>query len=594
MKTNSTIINLKHIQCLLAAAFFLFSCSVSNAQMTSRVLFLGNSYIGVNNLPQIAHDVALSVGDTLIFDSYTLGGYRLLDHSADVTSQNKVMTGGWDYVVLQAQSQESILYPADFSNGGRALNNLITQHAPCASVLLYMTWGRKNGNATYCPSLPVMCTYEGMDTTIRDNYLNLASSLYSEVSPVSVVWNYIRQNYPSIELYQTDESHPSAAGSYAAACCFYTSIFKKDPTAITFDFGLNASDASTIRDAVKTKVFNNLNDWDYKALPISDFRYSIGLGSNEVSFVSLSFGTAETYLWDFGDGTTSTLPNPTHTYLSNGTYTVELTTTNCDPQGLHTSITDTIIQFCNHTPTIFTSQPGLCQNDTLWTEAADSYQWFYQGQAIPETNQYLANYYQYGISGFSVRSTENACSELSQLFTETPQWSGYYFDMTQGADLCLGDTITFFVLHINGFLSGAETIRWYKNDTLLSFASNDDSLFITTDGVYECKVIDPNSNCPLDTTSFLIQFDCGVIGIEELDQEVSWSLFPNPASEYFTVEISQDFTNDQILIYNFIGVLTKLLDVSTKTKIDVSDLPSGIYFVRLKNKNTSALKLIKL
>lgn len=34
------------------------------------------------------------------------------------------------------------------------------------------------------------------------------------------------------------------------------------------------------------------------------------------------------YLWDFGDGDTSTLQNPSHTYLNPGTYTVSLTVTN--------------------------------------------------------------------------------------------------------------------------------------------------------------------------------------------------------------------------------------------------------------------------
>src|SRR5687768_13694632 len=78
------------------------------AQLSHNVLFLGNSYTGVNNLPQLVHDVALSAGDTLAFDSYTPGGYQLVDHSIDVTSQNKIMTGGWDYVVIQGQSQEPI------------------------------------------------------------------------------------------------------------------------------------------------------------------------------------------------------------------------------------------------------------------------------------------------------------------------------------------------------------------------------------------------------------------------------------------------------------------------------------------------------
>ncbi|HSH67884.1 MAG TPA: PKD domain-containing protein [Bacteroidia bacterium] len=35
-----------------------------------------------------------------------------------------------------------------------------------------------------------------------------------------------------------------------------------------------------------------------------------------------------TYLWDFGDGTNSTLKNPTHSYAATGTYNVTVTTIN--------------------------------------------------------------------------------------------------------------------------------------------------------------------------------------------------------------------------------------------------------------------------
>lgn len=37
---------------------------------------------------------------------------------------------------------------------------------------------------------------------------------------------------------------------------------------------------------------------------------------------------ASTYLWDFGDGTTSTDPSPEHRYFTSGEYTVKLTATN--------------------------------------------------------------------------------------------------------------------------------------------------------------------------------------------------------------------------------------------------------------------------
>ncbi len=225
MRKHSTINKINHFLIVLFLSFFCISGYELKAQLSYKVLFLGNSYTGVNNLPQLIHDVALSAGDTLVFDSHAPGGYQLIDHSLDVTSQNKIMAGGWDYVVIQGQSQEPITSSSEFSSGGSALYNLVKQYNPCAVIMPYMTWGRKNGDASTCAYFPVMCTYQGMDTTIRNRYLNLTASINGEVSPVSVVWNYLRQNYPGIELYQADESHPSAAGSYAAACCFYATPF---------------------------------------------------------------------------------------------------------------------------------------------------------------------------------------------------------------------------------------------------------------------------------------------------------------------------------------------------------------------------------
>jgi len=82
------------------------------------------------------------------------------------------------------------------------------------------------------------------------------------VSPVGRVWRYLRKNHPTVDLYTADESHPSATGSYVAMCAFYTTIFHKDPTAITYDYTVKAADAKIIREAAKLIVFDSLSNWN--------------------------------------------------------------------------------------------------------------------------------------------------------------------------------------------------------------------------------------------------------------------------------------------------------------------------------------------
>ena len=53
-----------------------------------------------------------------------------------------------------------------------------------------------------------------------------------------------------------------------------------------------------------------------------------GIAPLDVQFTDKSTGTVTGWNWDFGDGTTSTEQNPTHTYSTPGTYTVTFTATN--------------------------------------------------------------------------------------------------------------------------------------------------------------------------------------------------------------------------------------------------------------------------
>jgi hypothetical protein len=319
---------------LLLLSLFIF-LNVNSQSITKRTLFLGNSYTAVNNLPQMVADAATSNGDVFIFDSNTPGGYTLQGHASNSTSLAKIALGNWDYVVLQEQSQlpsfEISQVQANVFPYAQSLNNTIVAQNPCAETVFYMTWGRKNGDASNCASFPPLCTYEGMDDLLNLRYMMMADDNDAIVSPVGAVWRHIRQNHPLIELYQSDESHPSVAGTYAAACSFYTVLYRKDPTLITFNSTLSATDAANIRAATKLIVFDNLPNWnvgDYD--PLANFSYT-HLGGGQISFTNTSTN-ASNYEWNFDDSTTSTDSNPTHTYTTTGTFNVQLKANKCTMQ----------------------------------------------------------------------------------------------------------------------------------------------------------------------------------------------------------------------------------------------------------------------
>jgi PKD repeat protein len=197
-----------------------------------------------------------------------------------------------------------------------------------------MTWGRKNGDDLNCPINPWVCTYEGMDDSAKESILFMANTHKTEVAPASAVWRYLRTNNPSIELYNIDETHPSVAGSYAVACAFYIMIFKKDPTLITWNSTLSATDANIIKAAAKTIVYNQIPSWDFTINP-AVANFSSVINSNQVSFTNTS-DAYDTLLWNFGDGITSTEANPTHTYSTSGGFDASLTVYKCGKQNVKT------------------------------------------------------------------------------------------------------------------------------------------------------------------------------------------------------------------------------------------------------------------
>lgn len=243
-----------------------------NAQTSVRALFVGNSYVYTNDLPTMLQTLASGCGDTLDFAQSTPGGCTFANHLQNNITMSYITQSGWDCVILQEQSQlpsfpigqvETECFPYAYQ-----LCDRIRNINPNANVMFFMTWGRKNGDANNCASYPPLCTYEGMDSLLYERYMMMAEENSASVSPVGRVWHVIRQQHPEIELYSSDESHPSVAGTYAAAVTFYTMIFRTSPSCINKDMGLDATTAQRIRQTVETVVYDSLDFWYQFVAPV--------------------------------------------------------------------------------------------------------------------------------------------------------------------------------------------------------------------------------------------------------------------------------------------------------------------------------------
>tara|TARA_B110000261_G_C13054949_1_gene345766 strand:- start:78 stop:1550 length:1473 start_codon:yes stop_codon:yes gene_type:complete len=350
--------------------FLFFAPTILLAQSLD-VLFIGNSYTNANNLPQMVSELALSFGDTLNFESSIAGGATFSSHSTNINTLNKISQNPWDYVVLQAQSQEPSFSPNQVSNDvfpyAQILIDSIESNSICTEPIFFMTWGRKYGDQQNCQFYPPICTYLGMQQRLRQSYLDMTINHNATCSPVGICWKESIAQDSTLNLFSSDNSHPSIYGSYLAACTFYSTIFKKP--SIGSDYIPNGIDTSTaifLQTIASNTVLDSLGVWN---IFNADFN-NIIIGDS-VIFTNTS-SNYENVFWDFGDGYSSTIGSPNHTYSNTGNYDVTLvisTNNGCLSDTLTTTLTiapfvslcDSVVLIYNYMDT--TTTPNLIYFD---------------------------------------------------------------------------------------------------------------------------------------------------------------------------------------------------------------------------------------
>src|SRR5690606_26676946 len=99
--------------------------------------------------------------------------------------------------------------------------------------------------------------------------------------------------------------------------------------------------------------------------------------------------------------------------------------------------------------------------------------------------------------------------------------------------------------------------------------------------------MDTSINCPyIDSLKLMNTFHVPVSQITDVNeitnQQNNITVYPNPARQYVTVDIEKIKKNASISMYDIHGREVKNIETNqAKTTIDISDLPNGVYMMRL-------------
>jgi prepilin-type processing-associated H-X9-DG protein len=174
-------------------------------RQTKQVLFIGNSYTA--NMPSLVAALWQASGSgTVNIQTHWVGGATLQAHYQSPTAMALINSGGWDYVVLQGQSQEPCFQPYVFFQYARLLDAAI----------------KKSGGKTMFFLTPAHAGVPLMQTQLTNAYQTIARELGASIAPVGIAWEDSLSQRPDIALHLSDGSHPSDLGIYLNACVFYS------------------------------------------------------------------------------------------------------------------------------------------------------------------------------------------------------------------------------------------------------------------------------------------------------------------------------------------------------------------------------------
>ena len=206
----------------------------------------------------------------------------------------------------------------------------------------------------------------------------------------------------------------------------------------------------------------------------TDFSSVLNCTNNSVQFTDLSTSTKGTlrYLWDFGDGTTSTDKNPNHTYATSGIHKVSLQVSN--PPSSCVDVLQKEIDSFSPDLVGATGSRFYCANKktTLKAYGAYRYEWF-KGGAIFSTADSVVMDTPEDIWLIGYSSTGCSAQKLLSI-REEPQWT---LKVDGPSAFCYGDSIQLTA-------TGATSYKWSTGQTT-------NSIYVKKPGLYTVAGLSP-------------------------------------------------------------------------------------------------------
>jgi hypothetical protein len=205
-----------------------------------RVLFIGNSYTYLADIPGLVQAMADSAGgDKIAVETVAGPDMALVDHWKEGTAKREIAEGGWEWVVLQ-QGPSSVQVNRDSL---RTLTQMFG--AEIAKV---------NATPALFSAWPSSTRTQDFDRAI-ESYTLAAQDVSGILLPVASSWKKAWETDPELQMY-SDGLHPSAIGAYLAAATIYSKLLNRTPVGLPFTLRTRSGLQLSVTAATGAKLQN--------------------------------------------------------------------------------------------------------------------------------------------------------------------------------------------------------------------------------------------------------------------------------------------------------------------------------------------------